>query len=59
VSHLGHCLGEATHIGQAICYYILPSSGIPIVRSLVQAVSDADKMINELKQELQQLDIWL
>jgi hypothetical protein len=54
--HLGRWLGEATHIGHAMCYYILPISGVPIIRSSVQLVSDADKMIDEVKQELQQLN---
>jgi hypothetical protein len=54
--HLGHWLGEATHIGQAMCYYILPMSGLPIIRSSVQPVSNADKMTDEVKQELKQLN---
>jgi hypothetical protein len=55
--HLGRWLGEATHIGQAMCYYILPSSGIPIARSTVQAVTEAEKMQEEVRQELARLDI--
>jgi len=34
--HLARWLGEAMNIGQAMCYYILPASGVPIVRSSVQ-----------------------
>jgi len=33
---LGHWLGVAHRVGQACCYYILPHSGHPIVRSTVQ-----------------------
>jgi hypothetical protein len=40
-----------------MCYYILPSSGIPIARSTVQAVTEADKMQEEVRQELARLEI--
>jgi len=53
---LGYWLGEATHIGQSMCYYVMPMSGVPIVRSSVQPVSNADKMTDEVKQELKQLN---
>jgi hypothetical protein len=33
--HLGCWLGIAHRVGQACCYYILPESGVPIVRSTV------------------------
>jgi hypothetical protein len=42
--HIGRWLGEANNIGQAMCYFILPKSSIPITRSTVQAISEADKM---------------
>jgi hypothetical protein len=54
--HLGRWLGEATHIGQAMCYYILPISGVPIARSSVQPVTDAEKNTEEVQQELKMLD---
>jgi len=50
-------LGEANNIGQAMCYFILPKSGIPIARSTVQAISEADKMKDEVKSELKAFDI--
>jgi hypothetical protein len=40
---LGRWLGEATLISQAMCYYVLPISGVPLARSSVQQVSEADK----------------
>jgi hypothetical protein len=55
--HLGHWLGEATHIGQAMWYYILPIWGVPIVRSSLQPVTDADKMTDEVKREVKQLNL--
>jgi len=54
---IGHWLGEATHIGQAMCCYGLPLSGIPIIRSLVQPVLGADKVTDKVKQKLQQFDV--
>ena len=40
---IGRWLGAAHHVGQACCYYILPRSGEPIVRSTVQPLT-ADEM---------------
>jgi hypothetical protein len=56
--HLDRWLGEATHIhiGQAMCYHAVPISGIPIARSYVQQVTEADKMTDKVHQELQTLD---
>jgi len=50
-------LGEATNIGQAMCYYILLKSGVPIVRSTVQPVLEEDKSNETVQQELVELDI--
>ena len=36
---LAKWLGVAHRVGQALCYYILPESGIPIARSTVQALT--------------------
>ncbi len=36
---LAKWLGVAHRVGQALCYYLLPSSGKPIVRSTVQPIS--------------------
>jgi hypothetical protein len=38
---LARWLGEATHIGQAMCYYVLPITGEPIARSSVQPITEA------------------
>lgn len=47
-------IGVAHRVGQALCYWILPESGIPIARSTVQAWSDdelrAETTVNQLKQ---------
>jgi len=43
-------LGVAHRVGQALCYYLLPPSGKPIVRSTIQALSP-DELENEKVQE--------
>jgi hypothetical protein len=49
-------LGEAQDFGQAMCYWILPTSGTPIVRSTVQPITEEQHRMNETIQELQSLD---
>jgi hypothetical protein len=39
-----------------MCYHILPASGIPIARSSVQQVTEADKIFDEVQQELHALN---
>ena len=57
--HLARWLGEAMNIGQAMCYYILPASGVPIVRSSVQPLLDADRTTDAVKEELFNLDLMI
>ncbi len=40
---LGRWLGVAHRIGQAMVYYVIPKSGVPLARSTVQPFSDEDK----------------
>ena len=40
---LGKWLGVAHNVGQALCYYILPKTGRPIVRSTVQPLTQDEK----------------
>jgi len=54
--HIARWLGEAHNIGHAMCYYIIPKSGIPIVRSMVQHIEESLRMTEEVKQELQAFD---
>jgi hypothetical protein len=54
--HIGRWLGEAVNIGQAMTYYILPPSGIPIVRSTVQPIPKEEKARDEVREELRRLD---
>jgi len=54
--HIRRWLGEACTIGQAMCYYVLPKNGIPIARSTVQPITEDQKMTDEVKKELRDLD---
>jgi hypothetical protein len=49
-------LGEAHNVGQAMNYYILPLSGIPIVRSSVQAITPEEQLKDAVCDELKELD---
>jgi hypothetical protein len=46
---LGRWLGVAHRIGQAMCYWILPKSGIPIARTTVVPVSMDERATDEFK----------
>ena len=50
--HIGRWLGQACNVGQAMCYWILPASGIPIARSTITPISHEDHTLEEVKQEL-------
>jgi hypothetical protein len=52
---LGRWLGEAYDIGQAMCYWVLTTSG-PIARSTVQPIPPEYLSTNEAKDELEALD---
>ena len=49
---LGRWLGVAHRVGQALCYWILPVSGVPIARSTVQPISKDDLTTKEVIDEL-------
>ena len=49
---LGRWLGVAHRVGQALCYWILPVSGVPIARSTVQPISKDDLATKEVIEEL-------
>ncbi len=54
--HIGQWLGQAHNIGQAMCYWILPASGIPIACSSVTAISFEEHMQDAVHQELCSFD---
>jgi hypothetical protein len=53
---LAKWLGVAHHVGQALCYYILPESGRPIIRSTIQAFTRAEKESEEILNKVKALD---
>jgi len=53
---LGKWIGVAHRIGQALCYYVLPSNGIPIVRSTVQALTEEELRAENVKERIRELN---
>jgi hypothetical protein len=53
---LGRWLGVAHRIGQAMVYYVIPKSGVPLARSTVQPFSDEDKRNPAVTAEVADLD---
>jgi hypothetical protein len=54
---LGRWLGVAHRVGQACCYYILPCSGVPIVRSTVQKLTADELKSTEVLDHLKAYDL--
>jgi len=42
-------IGVAHWVGQAMCYWILPSSGIPTARTTIQAVTKDELQVDKVK----------
>jgi hypothetical protein len=57
--HLGRWIGVAHNIGQAMCFLVLPSSGIPIARSTVQSISDAELQSPVVQQSIKDFDLTI
>lgn len=53
---LGRWLGVTHRIGQAMCYCILPGSGVPIARTTIQAVTQMELDTKIFRLTLQELD---
>lgn len=51
---LGRWLGVAHRIGQAMCYWILPASGVAIARTTVQKISPDEMATDTVRAALQQ-----
>ncbi len=54
--HLACWIGVAHNIGQAMCFWVLPSSGVPIARSTVQALSNVELCSTEIQKQLRAFD---
>ncbi len=53
---LGKWLGVAHRVGQALCYYILPASAKPIVRSTIQSLTDKEQRSQIIREQVVMLD---
>jgi len=42
-------LGVAHRVGQAICFWLLPESGVPIARTTIQSISNEESATTEVK----------
>jgi hypothetical protein len=40
--HIARWIGVAHKVGQAMCFWILPNSGVPIARTTLQAIDEAE-----------------
>ena len=54
---LGNWLGDAQRVGQALCYWILPVSGIMLARSTIQSIFIDDLATKEFIDELAAYDM--
>jgi len=54
--HIARWIGVAHNIGQAMCFWVLPSSGIPIARSTVQSITEAELRDPSVQSRLQSYD---
>jgi hypothetical protein len=53
---LAKWIGVAHRVSQALCYYLLPANGIPIVRSTIQALTDEELRSENAKHQIRQLN---
>lgn len=53
---IGRWLGVAHRVGQAMCYWVLPASGIPISRTTVQPLKKEELLEPEVIARLQRYD---
>jgi hypothetical protein len=54
--HIARWIGVAHNIGQAMCFWVLPSSGVPIARSTVQSITEAELRDPSVQSRLQSYD---
>jgi hypothetical protein len=53
--HLAYWLGIAHRVGQAICYWILPSKGVPIARTTIQRIPKKERQTDHIISKLEEL----
>jgi len=54
--HLARWIGVAHNIRQAMCFWVLPPSGVPIARSTVQAISEVELRSAEVQEQIRIYD---
>jgi hypothetical protein len=54
---IGRWIGVAPNVGQAMCYWLLPKSGVPIARTTVRPITEAELQTTDIKQELGSFDL--
>jgi hypothetical protein len=52
-------IGVAHRVGQAMYYWLLPPTGIPIARTTIQKIKQDDMMTDQVKDAINQLDTTL
>jgi len=52
---LTYWLGIAHRVGQAMCYWILPSTGVPIARTTLQRIPKEERQTNHIISKLEEL----
>jgi len=52
----GRWIGVAHNVGQAMCFGVLPQSGMPIARTTVRAITEAELQMDRVRQELECFD---
>ena len=53
---IGRWLGVAHRIGQAMCYWVLPQSGVPIARTTIKAISGDELATDAVCKQLETFD---
>jgi hypothetical protein len=56
---LARWIGIAHRVGQAMCYWLLPQSGIPITRTTIQPVSEEELQTDAIKEQIKAFDTLL
>jgi len=54
--HMARWIGVAHNVGQAMCFWLLPISGVPIARSTVQGITEVELRNPEIIDALQKMD---
>ena len=54
---IGRWIGVAHRVGQAMCYWVLPPSSIPIARTMIQAITKDELATNAIKKQLTDYDV--